>query len=156
MKNLIKIIMIIIMFVSFQSNAQQLDLGMSFIPTASTVNFDMENVSISTTLLAHANFSTKKTYHVLAYNFNGTSISTFHGWVYAPDQDVYLILAKNLKDVDGYMGIGWEHTVFNGGFSPSAFIEFGTNYHFSESYVSIGIFAPLNVAVWKKKIKDIN
>lgn len=151
MKNLKKIMVIVAIIFCSHVNAQQLDLGMSFIPAASAVNFDAEKISVSTTLLAHVNFSTKKSYHVLAYNFNGTAVTTFHGWLYKPDQDVYVALAKNLKDAEGYIGIGWEHTVTNGGFSPSVFIEIGTNYHFSESCLSIGIFAPLNVTIWKKK-----
>ena len=88
---------------------------------------------------------------MLAYNFNTNAISTFHGWLYKPDQDVYIVLSKNLVNTEGYLGVGWEHTITNGGFSPSMFIEIGTNYHFSESYLSIGIFAPLNLPVWKKK-----
>lgn len=131
--------------------AQQLDIGMSIVPTASTVNFDAENIAVSTLLLAHVNFSTKKSYHVLAYNFNGAAIMMLHGWTYRSDQDVYLSLSKNLKDAEGYLGIGWEHTVSCGGFTPSAFIELGTNYAFSESYFSVGIFAPLSWTVWKKK-----
>ncbi|AHB41106.1 TPA: hypothetical protein DIC40_01785 [Patescibacteria group bacterium] len=138
---------------TFQVKSQQLDLGMSFIPAAGTVNFDMKNFEVSTTLLAHINFSTAKRYHALAYNFNG-SVTTFHGWMYKDNQDVYLCLAKNIKDKEGYLGIGWEHTISNGGFSPSAFIEVGTNYAFSETYLSIGIFAPLNHTVWKKKPKE--
>ena len=148
-----KSMLLLIVIICSQVNAQQLDLGMSFIPTASTVNFDMNTFSVSTILLAHANFSTKKSYHVLAYNFNAYAISTFHGWVYASDQDAYIIIAKNLKNANGYLGIGWEHTITNGGFSSSVFIEVGTNYYFSESYFSIGIFAPLNMTVWKKNSK---
>jgi hypothetical protein len=76
---------------------------------------------------------------------------TLHGWMYKSNQDVYISFGKNLKDAEGYMGIGWEHTVSCGGFTPSAFVELGTNYAFSESYISIGIFAPLSYTVWKKK-----
>lgn len=145
------IITVAVITMAMNLSAQQLDLGLSFIPAAGTVDFDMKNMQVSTTLLAHVNFNTKKTYHVLAYNFNGTSISTFHGWMYKSNQDAYVVVAKNLKDAEGYLGIGWEHAISNGGFTPSAFIEIGTNYAFSESYFSIGIFAPLNYTVWKKK-----
>jgi len=130
--------------------AQQLDLGMSFIPAASTKNFNMDSITVSTGLIAHVNFSTKKTYHVIAYDFTGYAITTFNGWFCAPDQDVYVVFSKHLKDTEGYLGIGWEHTLLNGNFAPSAFIEIGTNYAFSESYLSMGIFAPLNWTVWKK------
>ena len=132
-------------------HAQQVDVGLSFIPAASTVNFDMSKMTVSTSLLAHVNFSTAKSYHTLAYDFEKTAIAMFHGWVYKKDQDVYIFISKNLKDREGYLALGWEHTISNGGFSPSGFIEIGTNYAFSESYLSIGIFAPLNYTVWKKK-----
>ena len=147
-KNIILIVFIAnIIFLS----AQQLDLGLSFVPNASTTNFDMKNMVVTTGLLAHLNYSTKKSYHVIAYNFNATAITSFHGWLYTNDQDLYVVLSKNLKDTDGYLGLGWEFTISNGGFSPSAFVEIGTNYHFAESNFSIGIFAPLNKTIWKKK-----
>ena len=147
------IMIIVVMGMALGISAQQLDLGMSFIPAASTVNFDMENMEVSTTLLAQVCFSTESTYHVIGYNFNGTSVLTLHGWMYADNQDTYIIVAKNLKDAEGYIGIGWEHAICNGNFTPSAFVEVGTNYAFSESYFSIGIFAPLNWKVWEKKKK---
>ncbi|MEI6672212.1 MAG: hypothetical protein WCL02_02370 [bacterium] len=148
MKKLIMIIIITVMSMSMY--AQQLDMGMSFIPIASTVNFDMKNMVVSNLLLAQVNYNTAKTYHVLAYNFNGTSLMTFQGWMYKPNQDAYVVIGKNLKNKEGYLAIGWEHTILNGSFAPSAFIEIGTNYAFSENYFSIGIFAPLNWTVWKK------
>lgn len=141
---------IIIFATSSLIRAQKLDLGMSFIPTASTVNFDMENFNVSTMLLAHTNFSTDKSFHCIAYNFNG-SVTTIHGWLYTDNADLYLIAAKNISDKEGYLAIGWEHILLNGSFSPTGFIELGTNFAFSESYLSIGIFAPLNWKVWEKK-----
>ena len=62
MKKLKKIMVIVTIVFCSQVNAQQLDLGMSFVPTAYTVNFDMKKFSVPLVLLAHANFSTKKSY----------------------------------------------------------------------------------------------
>lgn len=149
MKNLL--VFVFALCISIGVRGQQVDIGMSFIPAASTTNFAMSKMTVSTSLLAHVNFSTHTRYHTLAYDFEKMALAMFHGWVYKKDQDVYVFISKNLKDREGYLALGWEHTISNGGFSPSGFIEIGTNYAFSESYLSIGIFAPLNYTVWKKK-----
>lgn len=151
MKNLF--IIVIVIFLTHTVTAQKLDVGMTFIPLASTVDFDMKNIGVETLLWTHINFSTSKSYHILAYNFNATALVTINGWLYADDQDLYLICTKNLKDPDGYLGIGWEHTLTNGSFSPSAFVEVGTTYgseNFSHLYLSFGILMPLQYTLWKK------
>lgn len=147
-----KIIMLFLAIgIAISLHAQQVDVGLSVVPAASTTNFNMNKMTVSVAILAHVNFLTETRYHTLAYDFEKTAIAMFHGWIYKKDQDVYIFISKNLRDREGYLALGWEHTVTNGGFAPSAFIEIGTNYAFSESYLSIGIFAPLNYTVWKKK-----